>query len=293
MITTILQGGLGNQMFQYAAGFNLAKKSGSDLLLDTVFLDDRLPRKQVTRYVYSLDAFGIKKRPTFLSRCASALPIPGLWLYADIIQMKLRHKLRSQKMITEGNWTNKSLNKATLFGYFQGERYFTDSIEDIRSVFDFKNKMEGEAAVFAKEIQESDAVSLHVRRGDYVNFKNNEKLFGKTNTLYYEEAVDYITERVKNPIFFVFSNDIEWCRQNIKLKFPVTYITPSSAGPKDLFHMQLMSLCKHNIITNSTFSWWGAWLNKNKGKIVIAPKQWFQNSPKDFKDPVPSLWVRL
>lgn len=138
---------------------------------------------------------------------------------------------------------------------------------------------ENEKNLKMKEIiEKSNSISIHVRRGDYLD----HPLFGGIcEKEYYQSAIKAILNKVKNPIFFIFSNDIKWCKENLNMDYPSYYIDWNK-GEKSFRDMQLMSLCKHNIIPNSSFSWWGAWLNKNNNKIVIAPKNWTNESYKTF-----------
>jgi hypothetical protein len=145
----------------------------------------------------------------------------------------------------------------------------------------------------AEKITSCNSVALHVRRGDYAVFANVIALMGETNFDYYSRAANYLAERVKDPQFFVFSDGIEWCKENVKLPFPTTYVDDSSRGPKQAFHFELMSLCKHNIIAASTFSWWAAWLNHNPGKIVVAPKRWYADPAHRDADIVPDSWAKI
>jgi hypothetical protein len=300
MITVDLRGGLGNQMFQYAAGLSLAKRNKTDFLLDTVFLNDRLPRRNFTFRDFSLDIFTLEPRLTRLSRISRVFPVPGMWLALDLAVVGICNVLGIRKKICEvSNFVLQPEVLSThgdilLWGYWQNEKYFNDIISEVRAAFTFKQPLSGAAADIAKEIASGNSVSLHVRRGDYVAFKNVEGLMGKTDTSYYDRAVAYMAEYVKNPHFFIFSDDIAWCKENIKLSFPAIYIDRSSEGPKSAFHLQLMSLCKHNIIANSTFSWWGAWLNSNAEKIVVAPEQWYAGKDSaSGKDIIPATWLRL
>jgi hypothetical protein len=299
MIKVFLQGGLGNQMFQYAAGFALATQKNTDLVIDAVFLNDRFPRKEFTYRDYALDIFSIRPQFTRLSEISHSISIPGLWLGADLAWMKFEDKIGLQKIKKESEhfdkdvWEHEIGDNLTLRGYFQSEYYFSSVKENIRREFIFKDTLSAEVAEIAKSIRLCNSVSLHIRRGDYIHFLNNIKLFGETDLSYYARAVSYIASRIENPHFFIFSNDIEWCRENVKLQFPMTYIDPSLAGPKDSFHLHLMSLCAHNIIANSSFSWWGAWLNQNVGKIIIAPKKWYADEKKNNEDIIPTDWVKI
>ncbi len=299
MVTVFLRGGLGNQMFQYAAGLSLAKKRGDTLRLDTVFLNDRFPRRNFSYRTYDLDIFAFDPRFTALSKCSQDFPIPGVWLGIDIGLMKLKNLFGRQCLIKEKKEFSfdpdifKRKGDVLLWGRWQNEKYFADIADEVRTVFTFKYLFVGEAAMIANDIQSCDSVSVHVRRGDFAAFKNVAKMMGETDLSYYGRAVAYVAGHVGNPKFFIFSDDIDWCKDNLKLPFPTVYISASTGGSKTAFHLQLMSLCKHNIIANSTFSWWGAWLNRNPEKIVIAPKKWYADGRDEKNEIMPESWIKL
>jgi hypothetical protein len=274
MITVILRGGLGNQMFEYAAGLNLALKKKTQLVLDTTYLNDRSPRRDFTHRDYDLDVFRVAPKFTTFSKISSAVPIPGVWLGLDFGWCAMKRMCGNE----------------VLWGYYQGEKYFVEHKDAVRTAFEFREPLTGEAAAIALKIKQGNSISLHVRRGDYV-LPKYQKLYGDTNTAYYDRAIAHMANAVKSPEFFIFSDDIAWCREHIKPPFPTTYADDASRGPKAAFHLELMSLAKHNIIANSSFSWWGAWLNANPQKIVVAPKQWEVAHVGD--DIVPERWVRL
>lgn len=298
-ITVFLRGGLGNQMFQYVAGLCLAKKNNAQLFLDTTFLNDRFPRKEFTYRTLDLDVFQIEPNFTALSKISSAIPISGVWLGLDLVLMKTRNMLGIQHVVKENKEYQfdpsvlSAEGSVLLYGRWQNEQYFIDIADDVQKAFRFRQKLSGEAIILAEQINNSNSVSIHVRRGDYVNFKNMKKIVGDTDLPYYARAVSYIAERTLVPHFFIFSDDIAWCRENIKIPFPMTYCDEKTAGPKDAFHLELMSFCKYNIITNSTFSWWGAWLNRNPKKIVVAPTKWYSGNNFEVNDIIPQTWVRI
>ena len=298
MVIVFFRGGLGNQMFQYAAGIDAAKKNNTELFLDTTFLNDRFPRKQFTYRNFDLDIFTLTPHFTTLSKISSVIPVSGLWLGLDLLFMKAREIFGEAKIIKENEsliLNNKPFQKKSIFiwGRCQSEKYFTDAIVDVRHAFSFKKELSGKASELAKQIKSSNSVSLHVRRSDYVNFEKNKKSFGETDLSYYKRAIEYIAERVEKPHFFVFSDDIAWCKENLKMQFPVIYVSDSSAGPKNAFHLELMSICKHNIIANSSFSWWGAWLNNNSDKIVVAPKRWYAGQDQKVTDIASQTWIKM
>jgi hypothetical protein len=145
--------------------------------------------------------------------------------------------------------------------------------------------------LIAQEIGQSNAISLHVRRGDYVHNSNTLATHGLCSLDYYQTAINYITERVAQPNFFIFSDDITWVKDNLKVDFKCRFVDHNH-GTESYNDMRLMSLCQHHIIANSSFSWWAAWLNPNHKKIVIAPRQWFVND-NNVSDLFPQNWVKL
>jgi len=298
MVTVFLRGGLGNQMFQYALGLHLAKKNNTTLVFDTVYLRDRFPRKNFAYRTYDLDVFAITPRFTALSRVANAAPIPGIWLGADLLGATVREFAGMQKMVREKSdffdpAVLEERGNLLLFGRWQSEKYFEEIAEEVRITFQFRESLTGEAKELGKRIRSANSVSLHVRRGDFAAFKNVAQLMGKTNLPYYQRAATYIGERVKNPEFFIFSDDIAWCKENLKLSYPATYMPPSATGSKAAFDLELMSLCKHNIIANSTFSWWGAWLNRNPEKIIVTPRIWYADGRGSEPDLLPERWIKI
>jgi len=299
MVTVFFRGGLGNQMFQYALGLNLAKKNNTELFLDTVHVSDRFPRTNFTHRTFDLpDVFEVAPRFTALSRVASAVPIPGVWLGLDLLGMNIKERLGGRKILYEDERKGfdagvlDARGNLILYGRFENEKYFSDVADEVRAAFHFRHTLDGVAAEVAREIARVNSISLHVRRGDFVGSKKVEKIMGKTGAPYYERAADHVAAYVKDPHFFIFSDDIAWCKENIKLRYPATYVESNSAGPKGAHHLQLMSLCKSHIIANSTFSWWGAWLDPNPRKIVIAPKQWLADE-KFVREVVPENWVKF
>ncbi len=298
MVISIVQGGLGNQMFQYAAALGIAKKQGTDIELDTTFLNDRFPRKQFTYRTYDLDIFEIKPKFTLLSEVSAQMPIPGLWLGLDLVGVHLSNLLGIKKLLKEKKEyifqtdVFEKRSSSTLWGFWQSEKYFEDAKDEVRTVFRFRPSEEPAIVEAKKDIANSNAVALHVRRGDYL-LAANAHLGAATDVSYYNNAIAYMAEHVSSPKFFVFSDDIAWCRENIKSSYPMVFMDETTAGPKASGHLELMSLCKHNIIANSSFSWCGAWLNANPEKIVVAPKKWAASTNSGSNDVIPTEWVTI
>jgi len=278
MIISKLQGGLGNQMFQYAAGFALAKKLKTSLKLDLSYYRQDFIKTGDTKRVYELDCFRL--RSSIISK-----------LEGKIYPFLSQHKILFTYYQEQGLKYDQNLLKQTgnlyLKGFWPSEKYFSWFRNDIKKEFKFKVIIK---SGFAEKINKSNSVSIHVRRSDYLTNKNANKYHGICSLDYYNSAIKLISSKIKDTHFFIFSDDLDWCRQNIKAP-QCTFI--ETIKGKDWMDMQLMSLCKHNVIANSTFSWWGAWLNESPEKIVIAPEKWFNDSSIDSSDLIPTQWTKL
>jgi hypothetical protein len=281
MVITKLIGGLGNQMFQYAAGRALAKKLNTQLKLDTSWF--KKISSGITQRDYELDCFKIQS--TFAKQ-------------SDLLYFHLFKKL---PFVAPNYFKEKSVNyddrirsirKKSVFleGYWQSEKYFKDYKKTIRKDFTFICNLNIKGKELLKQIKKSNSVSIHVRRGDYITNKNASKFHGVCDLKYYYESIKVITNKIKNPVFYVFSDDINWCKSNLKITYPSIYVDGNKKDWEDLF---LMSNCKHNIVANSSFSWWGGWLNDNSNKVVIAPKRWFVGVETKIEDRFPSDWELL
>jgi hypothetical protein len=290
MIITKLKGGLGNQMFQYACGRALSLRNKDQLKLDISGYERQgtdTPRS------YSLSHFKIKE---------TTIATPGeISKIAFSIKDMLRRKLLRDFNI--GWKKNIILKKGDIYldGFWQTEKYFSDVGDAIKKEFTLTNPLGKNAAAIAEMIsseqsaQSTPSVSVHIRRGDVARDAATNPYFGCTPPEYYSRALQYLAERIKNFRVFVFSDDIEWVTKNIAIPYPTTYVSSNDPARQipDYEELALMSLCDHNIIANSSFSWWGAWLNPRMDKIVIAPKKWIQRGEKIHKDTVPPSWIRL
>lgn len=292
IIISEIIGGLGNQMFQYAVGRALSLTNNSKFLLD------------LRRFkYYSLhNGFEIDRIFSAPVAVASKKEISSLIGWRDNYIARKFYKNISLNNFFESNlkieptfgyWDGiKNSNKSLyLSGYWQSEKYFKEFENTLRKDFSFQIPLDNENSEIASRIGVSQAVAIHVRRGDYLTDVRTSKIMSVCNVEYYHKAIKYITELVENPEFYIFSDDIEWTQNNLKIPFPAYYIT-NNYGAKCYVDMQLMSLCKHQIIANSTFSWWAAWLNANKNKKVVAPNSWFRKS-LNTRDLIPINWIRL
>ena len=287
MIISQLSGGLGNQLFQYAYGLSRAIELGEEFKIDLSFY------LNYKWHTYSLEPFNIS------AKLANANEIDYIKCLDKKIFNKIKRKVFNNNFhcINEENLLFNSkylkINKSSyITGYWQCENYFNNYFPIIANEFEIKIPPCLKNQSLIDEINsEKESVSLHIRRGNYVNEENVSKIHGTVSMKYYESAINYIELNSVNPKFYIFSDDINWAKENLKLSHRVIFVDIND-DQTDYEDIRLMSLCKNNIIANSTFSWWGAYLNKNNDKIVIAPKQWFKDPIKnnEAKNIIPLSW---
>jgi hypothetical protein len=292
MVIINLIGGLGNQMFQYAAGRAVALAHDTLLKFDiTDFTSHRLHQGFELERIFTCSVEIAKETDM---RC-----ILGLQSSSSIRKLISRPNMsifRGRGFVIEPHFQYWQGIKNVpidcyLTGYWQSEKYFLDVAGQIRKDFTCKLPMTNQNIELVKKIKQVSAVSLHVRRGDYANNLKTMATHGLCSLDYYRTAIQHVSDRVKQPYFFIFSDDIPWVKENLKNDFPHQYVNHNN-GTESYNDMRLMSLCQHHIIANSSFSWWGAWLNPSVSKIVVAPKLWFANQT-DVQDLLPQSWVRL
>ncbi len=292
MVVIKLCGGLGNQMFQYAAGRRLSYVHGVELKFDiSGFKEDRLR-------TYELGAFNIEEK------FATEAEVAGLsgrkkGLLERITSRAFRNasvaapiKHVKEKFFHFDPEILRLPDGVYLDGYWQSEKYFKDIESVIRKELTVKTAQAGRNSELAAMIGSSASVSIHIRRGDYVSNPIANQVLGVCVLDYYYRSIEHIAQKVERPHFFVFSDEPQWAKDHLKLPYPVEFIAHNAADHayEDL---RLMSLCKHHIIANSSFSWWGAWLNPDPDKKVFAPKRWFRTDECTDIDLVPVSWIRV
>ena len=285
MIIVKLEGGLGNQMFQYALGRNLSLLHNVPLKIDSSYLQKENQSGRSLR----IGAFNTKLEeatPAEVYACRSSLQ-----KFLDRLRLASKKKGVIEREI---RFYPKNLKRTD--GYFVGhwndENYFKSSEDAIRKDFELKKPLGLPAQKIAELIaSEPEPVSVHIRRGDYVSIPKIAAVHRALPLSYYDEAVKMIIKQKQNAHFFISSDDIEWAKENFPKNYPATFI--SSPEIPDYEELILMGRCKHHIIANSTFSWWGAWLNQNPQKIVIAPTQWFNDPNRGTGGLIPLSWIKI
>lgn len=275
MIIVQLLGGLGNQMFQYAFGKSLAHKLKTELILDTRFLENRIPG--MTFRKYTLDIFPVK--------CMLFSDIPKNALPEEFFLIE-----EQKNMYYDASLFNSIDKDSYLTGYWQSWKYFQHIEGLIREELTFSSAVVSEPiALLAEKMRKTSSISIHIRRTDYLKPENT--YIGVLPMSYYQHAIRYIQERVSNPIFYIFSDEPEWAMANFKTTSDTCFIRNN----KDTEDLYLMTQCRHNILANSTFSWWGGYLNVHKDKIVIIPEIWLigRNTSVVESDMALPAWIPI
>ena len=288
MIRLILTGGLGNQMFEYATAKALALKLNKELDLDLYALQKKT--KGIKRD-FELDIFDIDLK---ISSSWETKLLVKLFPFVEQNRTffgKTVNYFRDYSAIVYLPAFQELEGNVILHGHFQNEKYFKQYETIIRKEFTFKHPLKGQNLQIAQQMEKSNSVAIHIRRGDYVTDSN----FALCTKEYYPEAMDSIRKEVENPVFFIFSQDFDWINENLTFDKEEVHFIDWNKGKDSYIDMQLMSLCKHNIIANSSFSWWAAWLNKNPEKRIFAPARWFRKEERneDLKDFYPQGWKMI
>jgi len=291
MIIAKLKGGLGNQMFQYALGRVLSLKNSDTLKLDASGYGER---GGDTMRHYTLDKFSLDVE------MATRDEIQKLKYPFGIVSKGWRFfKFKFLRQFNAGFYPCILRKKGDIYldGFWQTYKYMPGHEDTIRNDFGLRDPISQSAAAIAEKIKggNGSTVSLHVRRGDYISSPRENAYHGSYDNDYYSLALKRVaTELAKRSIstfqVFVFSDGMDWVKENIKIPYPTIYVPDNIP---DYEQLTLMAKCDHHIIANSSFSWWGAWLNPNMDKTVIAPKRWVKKSEWRHKDTVPPAWIRI
>lgn len=278
-----LLGGLGNQMFQYAAGRALAARTGTKLRLDATMIAIEAHRR------YALDELQIRarvvRRPT---RTVEQLEDRAV----DDDYVVRRFKATRIDEIDElfHDELADAPPNSYLTGYWQSERYFESIADEIRAEFQLR-KWGSDAKRAADRIARAqNSVAVHVRRGDYAFLEQTRRYFGLMPQEYYSNAAELIGESAGDCSYFVFSDEPDWCRENLVLPGPMEVLSGATTAAEDI---HLIARCEHAIIANSSYSWWGAWLGENESSVIVAPVKWTDELVHDSRDKVPDRWHRL
>lgn len=290
MIIARITGGLGNQLFQYAAGRRLAYVHNTELKLDVTEVRTKSYRP------YLLDKFSIRTSIATPQERAAMLGM-SRWLPEEVEPLVHRHlHWFSPCVLREAHFhfderLLKAGDNTYLIGYWQSEKYFADIAGRLRRDLTLKKPLSAKSRDAQRRIQRSVSVAVTVRRGDFVTDPTINARHGVLPPSYYQRAADSVARQVSDPTFYVFSDDIAWVKQHIPLPYRVIYLD-FNFPQRIVEDLALIASCKHAILSNSTFSWWGAWLINTPDKIIIAPSHWF-NLPYSTQDLFPKEWITI
>ena len=265
-------------------GRELSLINKTSLYFDIEELHNRSLLADYTLRNYELGIFNLdKKRKIFKKK--------------SFLLSKIENLLRPLKFVKEDSFSfNKNMlsvgSHTYLDGFWQTEKYFKNNQKIIRTDFTFTTNLDERNQNLAAKIILGESVSIHFRRGDYLSQLSASAIHQVCSLEFYKKAVELILQKVSNPHFFIFSDDIEWVKNNFIIASQHTFVD-NNKDAMSFCDLKLMSLCKHNIIANSSFSWWGAWLNCNSSKIVISPKDWFRDKSYETTDLIPESWIRI
>ncbi|NTW33494.1 MAG: alpha-1,2-fucosyltransferase [Bacteroidetes bacterium] len=298
MIIVSIFGGLGNQMFQYALGRHLSYMLKTDLKFDTSFNFIRTDFN-IEDIPFIFDIFDVKGELATESEIKK-LKGEGLkriynslyWRWQYLKPFHKQHLIKERFFHFDADIFKCSKN-TYLHGYWQSEKYFKGIKNLIIEDFQIKKPIELNNFEIANRINSEESVSIHLRGRDYIKKEEINKIYFTCDESYYERCIKTISEKIQKPHFFIFSDDPEWAKSFLKIDYPFTFVEGNSWNKTNYEDFRLMSMCKHNIIANSSYSWWAAWLNQNPNKIVIAPQKWFNDKSFNASDLIPEEWIKI
>lgn len=312
MIIVEITGGLGNQMFQYALYCKLSSLYPKErVLLDVTEYDGKQTKGLSDDRRLELNKVSVDISKVLATK-SQIRTIKG-YTGSDSLLDKVKNKLSRRNGVYIREDLDKGFDKQVfdkpdedvyLSGYWQCEKYFSDIRDKLLETFVWNTSvnsvnskgMSADCAIEEKKIVNANSVAVHIRRGDYL-YEHNSTVYGGICTEdYYRRAIDYMCEHTEAPEFFFFSNDVDWVNDNLIQSYDENmqkrmHLVSCNGEDNHEYDMYLMTKCKHNIIANSSFSWWGAWLGVNEDKIVVAPKRWFNNH--EVSDQICEDWIRL
>lgn len=283
------KGGLGNQMFQYALRCNM-EKAGYDVMDDLSSYREN-PPSMPFKLTEVFQNIILKETQEDISHIIEKSNARKLWtkIFNTVFPVTRRYYCERKALFYDKNVLK--MKYACVEGYWQAAQYAKNVEEMLFERFEFPTIQNKEILSLIDQMEKGNSVSVHIRAGDYLTAENSAIFGGICTTQYYRNAIKQIEKEVKNPVFFVFSNDTEWCKENFQLDHVIWMDEDVLQPHEDWIEMYLMSCCKHNIIANSSFSWWSAFLNKNREKIVIAPGKWMNDN--EGRDICPKEWKRI
>ena len=283
MIITEINGGLGNQLFQYAAGLSLSLRHQTQLKTAVQFKNADTSRSLGLSH-FNLNLIEASQEEVSQLYSGSAIDRA----IQSILPAQFKHVYKEKHFAYQSGF-EKLGSKVYLKGYWQSELYFSSITEQVKTTFTLKPEYYSSIQSLINEINTSESVSIHVRKGDYLLHPYSD-YYASLESAYYNNALAALQENLPQLKLYVFTDDPKWVKENLALPIPYTLI--SGVQTTSMYEdFQAMLTCKYHIIANSSFSWWTAWLSARDGKKVVAPKEWFKNGPSDTADLIPKSWL--
>lgn len=292
-IYSYLQGGLGNQMFQYAIARALSEHYQSTFLLDRSWFD--VPQSETTPRPYQLDLLQIQnvansdlifpKKPNKLIKALQGFIPANPIVYYQQNAFEFDPSLFRLKRMAERD--------LFLFGYWQAYPYLEVIRPILQTEFKTKAPTPNHYQAYLQQIRSSESVMLHIRRGDYVNSPSAAKFHGVLPLSYYQQAIEVLLLQKPDSHFFIFSDDLPWAKEALPKNLKITFVENALQADAAAQELQLMTECKHHIIANSSLSWWGAWLKQDCNSLVFTPNRWISDNSLDLSNLLPTSWHRI
>jgi hypothetical protein len=283
MIITEINGGLGNQLFQYAAGLSLAEKHQTQLKINVDF------KQADTSRTLGLSHFNIFIESATPEEIKHYSPTSILFKkILSYLPLALQKFYKERQFSYQPDFEKLGPN-VYLKGYWQSERYFSTIATQVKDIFTLQPHFYSNILPLIEEIKQTESVSIHVRKGDYLLHPYSD-YYATLESAYYNNALAALQDNLPQLKLYVFTDDPKWVKENLAL--PILYTLISGVQTRSMYEdFQAMLSCKYHIIANSSFSWWTAWLSAREGKKVVAPKEWFKNGPSDTADLIPKSWL--
>jgi hypothetical protein len=294
MIIIQLQGGLGNQMFQYAFARILAKRNSVPLKLDKSFFDTFSNEQEFTQRNFELGIFENVCTQASLKEIIKLTRLSFINKIKKKIGFYCKSNIYSEPSLDFHPEFLSIKDPAYIKGYFQSYKYLENQEDLIRETFSFPvESLDDRNKTLLSKLQSEIAISVHIRRGDYVTNTKTQQFHGNCSLEYYSKAILLLASKIEKFTLVFFSDDSQWVKEQFETLPYSKLFVDDNTEENSWVDMFLMSSCTHNIIANSSFSWWAAWLNTQPNKIVIAPKKWYANSERNTNDLIPPQWIRL
>ena len=288
-----LQGGLGNQLFQYATARSLALQKQASLLLDHSWFsetfEDVTPRELLVGDLNTQGSIVSFQPP--IKRSKRIWRIGQKFWPIDPFIFVEQSPFRFDPQLSKSPAFEKQ--NLYLIGYWQSYKYFDAIKSTLQLEITPKKALDAHYEYYLKQIQSTPAAMVHIRRGDYINLASAAKVHGFSGLEHYQKGMQILLEKNPQTHFYVFSDDLQWTKENLPHQDKITFIQSLDKSSAVIQELELMKHCQHHLIANSSLSWWAAWLSKSQNGLVICPNKWTNDLSMNWDDLLPANWIRI